>query len=229
MAAAFLTSKIGQGVAAICDFLVPATCMECGRMVESDGGLCADCWPRRVSSRGPIAKFLAPRLPTTRARARSARGNRRPAAVRPPTLGHGLWRGGAPAGRGPEVLRPYRSGAMDGAADGGFRAPFDRGLRTRSSRCRCIRAGSGNGGSTSRPNSPAISVGLAGSACEMQALHRVEPTRRQVGLGHDERARNVQGAFRVPAGERRTSKADGYCWSTMYIPPGRRRRPARGH
>jgi predicted amidophosphoribosyltransferase len=42
----------------------------------------------------------------------------------------------------------------------------------------------------------------------MEALHRVKATRRQVGLGIDQRARNVQGAFRVPAGER--PKIEGY-------------------
>jgi len=207
MAAAFLTSKIGQGVAAICDFLVPATCMECGRMVASDGGLCAACWSKARFLSRPYCEILGTPFAYD-----PGEGALSPAAIAEPP----------PFDRHRSVMA---YGAAARRLVGGLKfsdrtdlAPWMARLMAAFGRqlikdCELI---------VPVPLHPrrlwqrqfnqsaelARHLGwFSGTACEMQALHRVKPTRRQVGLGHDERARNVQGAFRVPAGER--SKIEG--------------------
>ena len=66
-------------------------------------------------------------------------------------------------------------------------------------RCRCIGAGNGRGGSTSRRCSPRSSPRPAAGRSPTGRSSAVKATPQQVGLAQAARALNVQGAFRVPA------------------------------
>jgi ComF family protein len=195
----FLTSQAFALAGRFRDFLVPATCLSCGAIVGRDGGFCAGCWPGVRFIARPFCEILgrpfdyepgegtvsmeaiADPPPFDRHRCVMSYGN---AARR---LVSGLkfsdrtdlapWMADLMTSFGAELLR-----------DCDLIVPVP--LHPR----RLLQRRFNQSAELARRV-----AARSGKPCQMLALKRVKATRRQVGLGRPERARNVQGAFRVPA------------------------------
>ena len=184
------------------DFLVPATCLSCGAIVGRDGGFCAGCWPGvRFISRPFCATLGRPFEYETGDGAISMEALSEP----PPFDRHRCVMSYG------EAARRLVSGLK--FSDRTDLAPWMAELMTAFGRellddCdvivpvplhprRLLQRRFNQSAELARH----ISTG-SGKPGRMMSLIRVKATRRQVGLGRGERARNVQGAFRVPAAAR---------------------------
>jgi ComF family protein len=201
LARPLLAARIGTAgwdiVRRLTDVALPPHCLACGRRVASAGSLCASCWgSMRLIEKPYCARLGIPFAYDLGAGALSAE-----AIADPPPfdrcravaafddvarrLVHGLkyrdrlelaaWMGGWMARAGAEIIED---------ADIIIPVPLHRRrLWWRRFNQSAMLA--------------AAVAGLTGKPLSMTALKRTKPTPQQVGLGAEERERNVRGAFRV--------------------------------
>jgi ComF family protein len=193
---------VAGALARLRDFVVPATCMQCSALVGSDGGLCASCWSKARFLARPYCEVLG----TPFAYDPGDGSLSAEAIAEPPAFERhrSVMAYGAAARRlvgglkfsDRTDLAPWMAQLMAGfgrelIADCAIVVPVPLHRRRLWSR---------------RFNQ---SAEIARHLCRLTglqyaplALARVRATRRQVGLGVSERARNVQGAFRVAPEQR---------------------------
>ncbi len=199
----FKVPAIAAAVAgAVRDMVVPPTCLSCDARVVRQGGLCQRCWPQmRFIDRPfcevlgiPFAHEMGEGAVSVQAIADPPPFDRLRSCVIYDDLARGLVSGLKFADRGD--LAPWMAGMMARAgrelfADCRLLIPVPLHWRRLHERRYNQSAELGR-----------IIARNAGLDFAPMALVRHRPTERQVGLSASARARNVQGAFRVPVESR---------------------------
>ena len=179
--------------------VLPPRCLACDDMVANQGGLCSSCWAELPLIDGPVCQRTGIPLAFDLGEAITSAE-----AIADPPLYRKMrvaCRYGGTAQR--LILSLKFHDRLDLAKPlAGFMARAGAGLLNEADvlipvplhRSRFISRRFNQAALLSREIS-----GLSGVPCALQAIERIRPTRQQTSLKHDERHRNVEGAFKVPA------------------------------
>lgn len=197
---------IGEALRGLRDIAIPPICLTCDRLVDTQGGLCSHCWSRARFIERPYCEVLGlpfsfdpgempgERLVSARAIADPPPFERLRAVMTYDDYARRLVGGLKYADRGdlaPWMARWMATAGRELLADCEIVIPVPL------HRLRLHRRRANQSAELARNIAR-----LAGLDYQPQALLRHRRTRQQVGLSSLERARNVQGAFRVDPRQR---------------------------